>query len=425
MPTRRTIALRLCLLLSLIGTTVSIASAQTADPRPVSRPQATVVVRTAAGPTPTIVPRATAPVVPTPSRPLPPGRGKPTTPVSAQAWPGVHVVSSSYASIQAAIDAVRDTGGSVRIPAGTHFLPAKIRVYSNVMVYGDGMDVTILKFAAGVDDHMMSNSALTAGNGNFAVRDLTLSGPGVASATSGCCFGLRLVNVNAAYVVRVAADNFSKDGFYLGYNPNQFGVTNTRLSGCRATANGRNGISITHGLNNIIDGCLISSNNRREAVAGIDLEPDDGLNVSNNKLVGNTATYQNVGIQMFRLETNTLGGNAICNNTASNNTSAGIYDRKGQNNVYVNNVTTSNGTNFFTDQATPLIGNQYASSCTLPALPDLSVPSGPPTPTPTMQTQPPPRSGPVQPGATPTPRPDSRTAAPPSGGAPAVPGPRR
>jgi polygalacturonase len=71
----------------------------------------------------------------------------------AVAAPAALVVNSNdFPSIQAAIDSVRDSGGPVRIPAGTHLLPAKVRVYSNVTVFGDGMDRTILKFASGVQD---------------------------------------------------------------------------------------------------------------------------------------------------------------------------------------------------------------------------------------------------------------------------------
>jgi parallel beta-helix repeat protein len=292
--------------------------------------------------------------------------------------PGPVINSANFASIQAAIDSLESTGGSVRIPTGTHLLPAKVRVYSNVHVFGDGMDVTILRFAQGVTpDNMMSNANLTAGNTNLIIRDLTLAGPGGAPSAGGCCFGLRLVNVTSSFVVRVAADNHSKDGFYLGYNPNQFGVNGTRLSGCRATQNGRNGISITHGSHNIVDNCLVRQNNRNEAVAGIDLEPDDGLAVTNNKLVNNQARDQNVGIQLFRLETNSVANNAICNNTATGN-GTGLYDRKGQGNYWVNNTSTNNGLDT-SIASTSFVGGQYTNQCSIPALPDFATVLATPT----------------------------------------------
>ena len=292
----------------------------------------------------------------------------------------VHI--KDFPSLQAAVDSIRQTGGAVYVPAGEYTLPAKLRLYSNTAVFGDGMDRTVLRLAPGVVDHLVSNNSNATHSTNITLRDLTLAGPGVNVGSGSCCFGLRFINVSDSTVVNVAADNFRLEGFYFGYNQ-QNGVNNVRLSGCRATGNGRSGMAITHGNGNIIDNCHFSNNNRNEPVAGLDLEPDEGLDVSGNKVVANTANSQNVGIQLFRpfRDYAGLSNNAICYNTAQGNVSAGIYDLKGANNIYVGNSTSGNGTNFLVDPSAQ-IGSGYAGNCTLPALPAPPSMPGAPTPTP-------------------------------------------
>ena len=60
----------------------------------------------------------------------------------------------------------------------------------------------------------------------------------------------------------------------------------------------------------------------------------------------------------------TSHNNAVCYNSASGNTSAGIYDFRGDQNIFVDNQTSGNGTNFSVDDSS-LIGSQYAGSCQL------------------------------------------------------------
>jgi parallel beta-helix repeat protein len=330
------------------------------------------------------------------------------------------VAAGNAAEIQPAIDAARDNGGGqVRLPQAVYLLTAKVRLHNNVAIYGDGMDKTVLRWAPGAAvDHMMSNGSLTAGNTNIQVWDLTLDGQGLSKAgdTSwACCFGLRLNNIQNSTFVNVAADNHSKDGIYVGYNGNN-GAINVRLSGCRANNNARNGISLTHGNNNVIDHCTVNGNNRRQAVAGIDVEPDEGLSVTNSKIVANTANSQNVGIQLYVPYNGyaTSYHNAVCNNSTSGNGS-GIYSLRGDQNIFVNNQTSGNGINFLVDDSS-LIGSAYASYCTLGALPAHPAGSGTPTPTQTpagtatpaqtpTQTATPTRTPTPSPTLTPTPRP--------------------
>src|SRR4051794_1745798 len=80
--------------------------------------------------------------------------------------------------IQEAIDAARAAGGgAVYLPGAVYLLSAKVRVHSNVTLFGDGMGKTVLRWATeSPRDHMMSNGSQTSGNTNIEIRDLALDG---------------------------------------------------------------------------------------------------------------------------------------------------------------------------------------------------------------------------------------------------------
>lgn len=285
---------------------------------------------------------------------------------AAPAALGVRSVNAGdYPTIQAAIDDLHDTGGVVEVAAGVHKLPAKLKIHSNITLRGAGMDRTIFKLEKGVDDHMLSNSGLRRGSSNIVIRDLTLRGG--PTRRPDCCFGVRLVNVRDVQVVNVAADGFSRDGFYLGARKT-FGATNVRISGCRARNNGRNGISIVHGSGNVVQSCRVENNNRSARVGGIVLEPDGGLDVSGNWMLNNVVVGQNVGIHLFAegRDKATVGGNAVCGNRVSRNRSAGISDINTTANVFVNNVTTKNRAELVLDPSAK-VGGQFAAACQPPA----------------------------------------------------------
>jgi parallel beta-helix repeat protein len=293
--------------------------------------------------------------------------------------------------IQPAINAARDNGGGrVRLPAALYLLTAKISVPSNVILYGDGMDRTVLRWAPGRDaDTMMSNSSSGNGNTNLQVWDLTLDGEGRSgpSGETNCCFGLRLNNVRNSFVVNVATDRHSKDGIYLGYNDGN-GAINNRLSGCRANGNGRNGIALIHGDSNVIDHCQVNGNSTRELVAGIDLEPDEGLALTSNKVVSNSVNNnRNNGIQFFVRYNGfaTSYHNSACYNTTSGN-QTGIDFFRGDQNAFVDNHS-SNENPYSLDDST-LIGSQYGGFCGLGTLPPHPATLTDPTPTPSPTPRP-------------------------------------
>lgn len=294
---------------------------------------------------------------------------------------GGTVDASDFPSIQAAIDSLEGVGGAVYVPAGEHLVPEKLRVHSNITVFGAGMDQTIIRFEPGVKDHMISNDS-SSGYENIVIRDLTLQGDGPDDGINDCCYGLKLENVVSSWVIGVASRDHGRDGFYLGYKHVDgvpMGVYGTRLSGVVATGNGRNGLSIVQGEDNVVDGGTFEGNNTNEAVAAIDLEPDpyeDGL-VRANRILGNVVRNNgNNGIQMWADGGAIVAQNAICHNTITGNAGTGIADHQSDADVFVGNELSDNGADADYDGSAQ-VGDEYEAACGLP-LPDL--PAVPPLP---------------------------------------------
>ncbi len=294
---------------------------------------------------------------------------------------GGTVDATDFPSIQAAIDSLEGVGGAVYVPAGEHLVPEKLRVHSNITVFGAGMDQTIIRFEPGVKDHMISNDS-SSGYENIVIRDLTLQGDGPDDGINDCCYGLKLENVVSSWVIDVASRDHGRDGFYLGYKHVDgvpMGVYGTRLSGVVATGNGRNGLSIVQGEDNVVDGGTFEGNNTNEAVAALDLEPDpyeDGL-VRANRILGNVVRNNgNNGIQMWADGGAIVAHNAICHNTITGNAGTGIADHQSDQDVFVGNELADNGADADYDGSAQ-VGDEYEAACGLP-LPDL--PAVPPLP---------------------------------------------
>lgn len=280
--------------------------------------------------------------------------------------------SGEAGQIQAAINAARDAGGGVvYLPAGVYALTAKLRVHSNVTIVGDGLDKTILRWAPGVErDHMMSNGSLTDGNVNIQIRDLMLDGQGAPVGRPDCCFGLRLANVRDSFVINVGAVGHSKDGIYLGY-AGSGGAVNVRVSGCLVGVNGRNGIALVGGDGVTIDHCHIENNNLADKVAGIDVEPDEGLSVTNTKLIANDIDGQDVGIKLHVPSSDyaTVAQTAVCQNALHDNRLANVLDHYTVQTIYVANAGIGSRANVQAGTTAPSDVNGDGI-CELPPLPE-------------------------------------------------------
>jgi len=271
----------------------------------------------------------------------------------------------------------------VVVPTGVYAVRGKIKLPSHVELRGDGIDRSILVLADGVMDHLISNADLSGGNTDITIRDLGLRGnrlgqrrwghdgrlPSTAATGPDAevwSFGVRLVNVSDALIERVEASDFTKDGFYFGYSGYN-GVYRTRLLDCRAIGNGRNGISLTHGSHNVIAGCDVRDNNLVEPVGGIQLEPDEDLEVSHNLVLHNRVSGNHTGIALYTVAPSwrgapTLVANAVCGNQATNNTFVGFWDHDGQGNVFIDDYSTGSENDYGYGETTRT-GPDDAAAC--------------------------------------------------------------
>jgi parallel beta-helix repeat protein len=307
-----------------------------------------------------------------------------TRPALAQDRPIVS--AADFPTIQHAIDSLPSDGGIVEVTAGVFEVREKIRLPSHVELRGAGMDRTILVLGDGVRDHLISNADLSEGNTSIVVRDLQLQGnragqrrwsfDGRLAGAKGevWSFGIRFANVTDSLIENVEASDFVKDGFYLGYNRYR-GTYRTRIIGCRAFTNGRNGISLVHGSFNEIRECDVRDNNRTERVGGIQLEPDGELEVSHNWVIGNRVSGNHAGVGLYTEPPNWRGGatliaNAVCFNLAERNSFVGVGDHFGQGNVFVDNVASGSEYDFGLAETTRE-GPEHAEACTPRASPSV------------------------------------------------------
>ena len=257
--------------------------------------------------------------------------------------------AADFASIQAAVDALPPGGGTVVVPTGSYVLAKKVRLPSHVELRGEGMDRTILSLADRANDHLISNRDLREGNQDIAIRDIGLRGN--AANQTDWSFGIRLVNVADSVVERVEAVDFSKDGFYLGYSDERSGhrgVRNVRVSDCRAVGNRRYGIALKHGTGNTIERCTFEGNGLADEGAGVKLGPDQGLDASGNRIVGNRAVGNFTGIVLFAAidYDSRVGDNVVCGNEAVDNVQVGFQDFRGEGNLFAANAARGNGVDF-------------------------------------------------------------------------------
>lgn len=354
-------------------------------PKAITSPSPQVSASLSPSATPGVSTSSSPSVVPTPSSSPTPAYCKSNTKTAN----GKLVLNVAWASndIQKTIDCFKDPstgGGAVYIPAGSYVVSEKIRVYSNVTVFGEGIDQTIITLDGSKNDVVMSNDS-SKGQSNIVIRDLTLKGLGQKPLVQGaCCNTLELDNLTKGYIINVAALDAGLDSIYLGYkikNGVPQGVNDVRVSGCRARGGSRMQFSIIHGNNLVVDNCEIDGSGT-DGWSGIDLEPDStDTKVSNSKIVSNNVRNSNWGININGAsgeskDPNTVSDNAICYNKISDIGCGGIGDT-GVRNVIIGNEIKNVGCGRGDDSRNSLHAPE--SACQIPSS-LATLPERPPTP---------------------------------------------
>ena len=331
-----------------------------------------------------------ASITPTPTSTASASTPSPSPSASVGAPQTIRVNSFTGTAIQAALNSIKSTGGAVYLPAGTYIITEKIRLFSNTTLFGDGMDATHLTFASGVSDDMVANDS-SSGQQNIVIRDLSLDGPGPQNYnSSNCCngvpYGLKLENLNNAFVINVSVDNFPSHGLYIGYKIKSGvpqGVKNARITGCRVNNNGGVGIYLVDTDNVVVDNCTVQNNGAIQPIDGITLGPDNGSIVINSKILSNTVTNNRgngIGLASCHEahKDAPVHDIAVCNNIADPNDYAGLRQHKCNAGVYGNIFIGNNDGGEFDNTGNGEILNSPQSACNIPA--NLNIPAAPAKP---------------------------------------------
>ena len=220
------------------------------------------------------------------------------------------------AAIQAAVDQVAGSGGTVLVPDGTYLIDAitSVKIKSDItfrMSKG-----TILKALPNGKDGYNIINVSDASNVN--VIDGTLIGERDEHTASTGEWGMGIILRGATNVVieGVTAKNCWGDGFYIS------GVSkNVKFCSVIADNNRRQGMSIISVDGMVVKDSVFKNTSGTAPQAGIDLEPNDGDTISNvqivnSQFIGNKGTgilFAQVSKHSF-IKNITLDGNDISSN---------------------------------------------------------------------------------------------------------------
>ena len=281
----------------------------------------------------------------------------------------VRVTGNTNTEIKAAMDQVRTTGGAVYLPAGTYTINNKIEVSSNVTLFGDGIDQTILEAGVDIDEEeaVVGNSTST-GQNMVTIRDMTIRGHSLGSGE-----GIKLRNLNGGFVHNVKVERVNT-GILLAFHSG-VGVRNVRVSNCQVLNTVSHGIFMTLGENNVIDHCNMDAGGSDSLGIGLEIGVEGriaGNKVLNNSVANGGHSYSLTAGNDNQYESSWVNtNNVVCYNSASGNHIQPIWDQRGTNNVYVgNNVGVSNVSSFGYEEKSGTDSRcDIPASYNIPALP--------------------------------------------------------
>jgi polygalacturonase len=283
---------------------------------------------------------------------VPPTRSRGTTVISVKDkgayGDGVHDDTSA---IQAAINALPSTGGTVYIPAGTYLIDTtrKINLRSLMLLQMDPNAILKAKTCSWKRAYILYISGKSdveiAGGQLLGERDTHLYTSGTTDEWN---HGMQIVNAKRVTVRDLRVSKCTGDGICIGGYSNDVVIQNIV-----STENRRQGLSITNCSNIKVYDSEFSYTHGTSPECGIDIEPDPGYSCSNvwieNCRFNNNAKYginiwknvSNVTVTKSVLEYNgSLGmsthycnGITITENTVRWNSATGIMINDGTQNL--------------------------------------------------------------------------------------------
>ncbi len=233
--------------------------------------------------------------------------------------------TNDTAAIQAAINSLPSTGGTVVIPSGTYGIDAikSIQIKSNVTLQMTPTTILgVIPNAAAHYEvlHIGGVSNVNINSGMLWGDRLTHQG---TSGEHG--FGIAILGANNVTVTGTVSNNMWGDGFYIGNGPT-FGSslrirsTNIKLVDVSADNNRRQGISLISGQNIMILRPKLTNTNGKSPSAGLDVEPISKSDILQNISIVDAYTANNetagINLSLGALEgTSTPVGITVTNHT--------------------------------------------------------------------------------------------------------------
>ena len=128
--------------------------------------------------------------------------------------------------------------------------------------------------------------------------------------------GISVARSKNIKIINSSINKMWGDGIYVGEGDyaGGFPCENIRILNNNTSDNSRNGISITHANNVIVDGNTSNYNDRTAPRSGIDLEPNGDLSCVDIKITNNTCNNNNGGILLYKSTDVLVSGNTIIDN---------------------------------------------------------------------------------------------------------------
>ncbi|MDR3591505.1 MAG: glycosyl hydrolase family 28-related protein [Negativicutes bacterium] len=203
-------------------------------------------------------------------------------------------VADDTAAIQAAINAVPSTGGTVVIPAGTYMINAVKSIYLKSNVTLQMSPTTILK---AISNNSTSYALLNLYNvSNVTITSGILMGDRTThtGTTGEWGMGIQIMGSTSVSVTGTTAQNCWGDGFYIGSIGSKVSQ-NITLTDIVSNNNRRQGLSLIGGINIQIVRPKLTNTNGTAPADGIDIEPNAITDVLQNVVITSPYTANNVG----------------------------------------------------------------------------------------------------------------------------------
>jgi parallel beta-helix repeat protein len=192
-------------------------------------------------------------------------------------------VTDDTAAIQAAIDQVTGTGGTVYVPDGTYMIDAVTMLFvKSNMTFSMSSGAILKAIPNGANDFNIIRINFAS---NVNVVGGTLQGERYQHLVTSGEFGMGLgiYGSSNVFIDGVTSKDNWGDGFYLGTN------SPSGITFCNVTAdnNRRQGMSVITANGMVIKNSTFKNTNGTAPASGIDIEPETGNTVNNVQILNN------------------------------------------------------------------------------------------------------------------------------------------